>query len=162
MKMISLMVLLPLAALAQPQPRLVEVPQPPAPPAPPPPPGGGREMLPGIPPDVAQRLGIPSETVKKVRDLSFDANEQLITLEADMKRAHLELQRQLAQSSPDEGVVMQKLEAISKAELALKKNRIALMLKIRKLLGPEVWSKLEAEGSHERRGADLYEQLKRE
>jgi hypothetical protein len=123
-------------------------------------PGG----LPGIPPDVAQRLGIPSETVKKVRDMSFDSNEQLITLDADVKRAHLEFQRYLAQTSPDENTAMQKLEVISKAELAVKKNRIGLMLRIRKLLGPDTWAKLEAEMPSQppRRGADNYEQPKRE
>ena len=41
--------------------------------------------------------------------------------------------------------VMQKLELISKAELAVRKNRVGLMLKVRKLIGPEAWEKLQAE-----------------
>ena len=156
MKSFALLLLFPALALAQPAP--------PMPPAPPPPPGGpgmGDGPLPGIPPDVAQRLGIPPETVKKVRDMSFDANEQLITLEADVKRAHLDFQRLLSQTSPEENTAMQKLEAISKTELAVKKNRIALMLRIRKLLGPELWQRLESEmPSQPRHGSEMYEQMK--
>jgi len=140
--------LLAATALAQPRP-------PPAPPATPPPsaplppmpPMGGGMMHspPGIPPQVAQRLGIPADTVKKVRDMSLDANEQLIGLEADLKRAQLDLERALLETSPDEAKVLGKLDVIAKAELAVRKNRMGLMLKIRKLLGPDTWAKLEAE-----------------
>ena len=99
----------------------------------------------GIPPPVAAKLGISPELAKQVRDASLDANEALITLEADLKRAQLELERTLAEPKPDESKVMQKLELITKAELAVRKNRVGLMLKVRKLLGPELWEKLQAE-----------------
>jgi Spy/CpxP family protein refolding chaperone len=145
-------------ALAQPVP-----PTPPTPPGPPPgrgpmgpgmggpgmgpgmgPHGPGHRM-PGIPPQVAKRLGIAPETVKKVQDASFDANEALIGLEADLKRAQLALEKTLAQPTVDEGQVMGKLDAVSKAELAVRKNRMGLMLKIRKLLGQDTWEKLQGE-----------------
>jgi Spy/CpxP family protein refolding chaperone len=99
----------------------------------------------GIPPHVAAKLGLSPELTKQVRDASLDANEALITLEADLKRAQLELERALGEAKPDESKVMQKLELISKAELAVRKNRLGLMLKVRKLLGPETWEKLQAE-----------------
>ena len=43
----------------------------------PPHPGMGGMMFggPGIPPQVAQKVGIAPETLKKVRELSFEANE---------------------------------------------------------------------------------------
>lgn len=128
-------------------------PRPPEPPMPPPPqmmmhgpgPGGFFPGPPGIPPPIAAKLGIPDETVKKVQQLGFDANEALITLEADLKRAQLELDRALAQPNPDELATLAKLEAISRAELAVRKNRMSLMLKIRKALGAPTWDKLQAE-----------------
>jgi Spy/CpxP family protein refolding chaperone len=130
------------AAFAQPVP-----PTPPAPPMPPmpPPPGGFFHGTPGIPPQVAAKLGIPAETVKKVQQLGFDANDQLITLEAELKRAQLDMERAMAEPKPDENSVLTKLERVSRAELAVRKNRVSLMLKIRGLLGPDLWSKLEAE-----------------
>lgn len=110
-------------------------------------PGG---MMPGgpmgIPPHVASKLGLSPEVTKQVRDASLDANEALISLDADLKRAQLDLERLLSDpKAADEAKVFQKLEVISKAELAVRKNRMGLMLKVRKLLGPEAWEKLQAE-----------------
>lgn len=132
--------LLAATALAQRPPPPAPVPPaaPAMPPMPPMPPMGGmlRGSPPGIPPQVAQRLGIPADTVKKVRDLSLDANEQLIGLEADLKRAQLDLERALLEAAPDEAKVLGKLDAIGKAELAVRKNRMSLMLKSASCWGP--------------------------
>jgi len=144
------------AALAQPQP--------PQPPRPPPPPGRGLPpgmgmgrgpgmgmgpmMLhgqPGIPPQLAAKLGISQDTLKKVRDLTFDANEQLITLQAEVQKKQLALHRALSEDRVDEKVAMARLDEVSRAELAVKKNRLSLMLRIRALLGPDTWQKLQAE-----------------
>ena len=131
-------------------PQAPRAPQPPAAPMPMMPlgpPGGGPGFggPPGIPPQLAAKVGIPPETVKKVRDLSFEANDTLISLEADLKRAQLDLERTLAQPQVDEPAVMNKLEVVSRAELAVRKNRMGLMVRIRKLVGPEAWEKLQAE-----------------
>lgn len=99
----------------------------------------------GIPAPIAQKLGISPELVKKVRDLGFEANQQLIGLEADLKRAQLELEMYLSGTAVDEAPALAKLEVVTRAEGAVKKNRLGLMLKVRKALGPELWSKLEAE-----------------
>ena len=99
----------------------------------------------GIPGPIAQKLGINPDLVKKVRDLGFEANEQLIGLEADLKRAQLDLEKYLTGTSVEEGPALAKLDAVSKAETAVKKNRLGLMIKVRKTLGPDLWSKLQAE-----------------
>lgn len=138
MKSLTLLFVLALSAAALAQPT------PPMPPMPPPPPGLFHAG-PGIPPAVAARLGIPAETVKKVQQMGFDANDAMISLEADLKRAQLDLDRALAQPSPDELATLAKLERISRAELQVRKNRMSLMLKIRALLGPDLWQKLDAE-----------------
>ena len=130
----------------------------PAPPAPPPTPGNAPQAPlppmapepffhgpPGIPAAVAAKLGIPQDTVKKVRDASLDAQDALITLEADLKRAQLDLERALGQPNPDESAVFVRLETIAKAELQVRKNRVGLMLKVRKLVGNDTWEKLQAE-----------------
>ncbi|MDP1828810.1 MAG: hypothetical protein Q8L48_36455 [Archangium sp.] len=154
MKSLMLVPLLSAAVcFAQATPRPPPPPRAPAPPAapmPPMPPMMGMGGMPfggppGIPPGIAQKAGIPAETVKKVRDLSFEANEALITLEADLKRAQLELEKTLAQPAVDEPAVMNKLEVVSRAELAVRKNRMGLMVRIRKAVGPEAWDKLQAE-----------------
>ncbi len=106
----------------------------------------------GIPPPVAARLGIPVDKVKKVQDLAFEANDKLIGLEADLRRAQLALEREMRGEAPNEANVEKLIDAVGKAEVAVRKNRIGLMIRVRKALGNELWQKLEAlraeEGPH--------------
>jgi len=96
-------------------------------------------------------LGLPKDLVQKIQDLTFDANGQLITLEADLKRAQLELDKLLRSQNPSDSAVMQQVETVGRAETAVRKNRVGLMLQIKRLLGPDNWQKLEAEMGEVRR-----------
>lgn len=107
--------------------------------------GGPDRMYLGIPPHLAAKLGVPEETQKKIQQLTFQANEQLINFEAEVKRAQLELEKALAAAKPDQNSVMSQIDRVTRAEAEVRKNRIGLMLKIREALGPELWQKLEAQ-----------------
>jgi Spy/CpxP family protein refolding chaperone len=155
-------VLFALPAMAQEEDVLIERSVPPAPPAPPIPPmmpfprGGPMMMaLPppayGIPPHVVEKLGLSKDLVQRVQDLTYEANEQLITLEADLKRAQLALDKLLRAENPSDNAVMQQLETVGRAEMAVRKNRVGLMLQIKRLLGPDTWQKVEAELGEVRR-----------
>jgi len=99
---------------------------------------------PGIPPAFASSLGIPNDLLKKIRDAAFEANDEVITLEATLKRARLGLDRALGEAAPEEKRVIAKLEEVAQSELAVRKNRMRLLLRVRSLLGPELWQKLQA------------------
>ncbi|ADO68545.1 periplasmic heavy metal sensor [Stigmatella aurantiaca] len=99
----------------------------------------------GIPPHLVEKLGVPRDLAAKIQTLTFDANDALIPLEADLKRAQLQLERLLSADSPDEGGILRQAEEVGRAETAVRRNRLGLMVRIRKLLGPELWRKLEAE-----------------
>ncbi|MBZ4416414.1 periplasmic heavy metal sensor [Myxococcus sp. RHSTA-1-4] len=99
----------------------------------------------GIPPHVAEKLGIPRDVAKRVQDLTFESNEALIPIEADLKRAQLRLERLLSAPTPDERAILQQVEEVGRAETAVRRNRVGLMVQIKKLLGPDLWQKLEAE-----------------
>jgi hypothetical protein len=118
-------------------------PLPPMPPLPPEHPMVSRSY--GIPPQVAAKIGLPQAIVQKVQDLTFEANEALIGLEADLKRAQLALEKELRQPSPNEGTVKDLVEKVGRAETAVRQNRVSLMVAIKKALGPDFWAKLEAE-----------------
>jgi hypothetical protein len=112
----------------------------------------------GIPPELVEKLGLPKNVVQKVQDMTFESNDALITLEAELKRAQLTLERELRQASPNEGTVKELVEKVGRAETAVRQNRVGLMVAIKKLLGPDAWQKLEAEmgpmgsmGMHPRR-----------
>ncbi len=104
----------------------------------------------GIPPHVAAKLGIAPELVKKVQDLAFDANDKVIGLEAELRRAQLALEREMRAEAPDEARAEKLVEAVGRAETAVRKNRIGLMVRVRKALGNELWQKLEALRAEER------------
>ncbi|MCY1077458.1 periplasmic heavy metal sensor [Archangium lansingense] len=118
-------------------------PAPPAPPMPPEPPLAPPSF--GIPADVAAKIGLPQNLVQKVQDLSFESNDALIGLEADLKRAQLALEKELRQPTPNEGTVKDLVEKVGRAETAVRQNRVGLMVAIKKTLGPDYWQKLEAE-----------------
>ena len=117
--------------------------EPPAPPAPPAPPLAPPAY--GIPPALAEQLGLSKATQQKIQDLTYESNEALITLEAEHRRAQLALERELHQTSSNENTVKELVEKVGRAETAVRQNRVGLMLSIKKLLGPDVWQKVEAE-----------------
>jgi Spy/CpxP family protein refolding chaperone len=116
--------------------------------------GGGPGAMPlgplpaaanGIPPHLVEKLGVPRDVAQKIKDLSFESNEALIPLEADLKRAQLRLERLLSAPTPDERAILAQSEEVGRAETAVRRNRLSLMVQIKKLLGPDLWQKLEAE-----------------
>lgn len=104
----------------------------------------------GVPPDVAQKLGIPPETVKKIDDAIFSSTQALIPLDAELKRNQLELQHDLKEDKPNDGQIMKLAEKVSSAELAVRKNRLSLLLEVRRILGPDLWHKVEGEWASRR------------
>jgi len=97
-----------------------------------------------VPPHVAAELGILPEKVRRVDDLAFAANDELIGLDGAVRRAQLALDRELRSPAPDEARVMQLVEAVGMAEIAVRKNRVVLLVRVKKVLGDESWAKLEA------------------
>ena len=97
-----------------------------------------------IPPRAAAELGIPVEKLRKVEEHAYAANEEAIELEGAVRRAQMALDRELRSAAPDEGRAMERIDALTKAEGAMRKNRIALLVRVRRTLGDELWQKLEA------------------
>ena len=108
---------------------------------------GWAQLVPPVPPQppTPPSGGLSPERARQVQALTFDAQEVLSPLEAEWKRAQLELDRALADPVPDEAAVMKRLEAVARAELAVKKNRLGLQLRLRKLLGAAGWQRLQSE-----------------
>jgi Spy/CpxP family protein refolding chaperone len=91
---------------------------------------------------LADKIGADTQTVTKIKDLVYNANKQVIDLKAEMERNQLEMRRLMDQEAPDEKVIMQQIDKIGAVEIKLRKNRISLMLSVRKLLTPEQRTKL--------------------
>lgn len=109
---------------------------------------------PVIPPQVAERAGISREQQEEIARLTVESNAQLVDLQRKHRSAQQALEKLLKASQPPEAVVMTQIERVGAAEAEVRKNRVALMLRIRAVLGPEVWANLQMELEIERRIAE--------
>lgn len=92
--------------------------------------------------ELADKIGADSQTIAKIKDLAYNANKELIALRAEMDQNHLEMKRLMDLDSPDEKAIIAQIDKIGAVEIKLRKNRINLLLAVRKVLTPEQRTKL--------------------
>jgi hypothetical protein len=97
-----------------------------------------------IPPRAASELGIPGEKLRRVEALAYTANEEAIELEGAVRRAQMALDRELRAQPPEEARLVERIDALTKADGAMRRNRILLLSRVRRALGEELWQRLEA------------------
>jgi Spy/CpxP family protein refolding chaperone len=90
-----------------------------------------------------KKLGLDSKQIKKIEDLTYRADREKLDLRHEVEKNRLDLEQLMSVEKPNEAAIFSKLEKISALELKLKKNRIGLMLKVRAILTPEQWEKLQ-------------------
>jgi Spy/CpxP family protein refolding chaperone len=93
---------------------------------------------------VAARLGVSETTLAKIKNLAFEAEQEAIGIQADVRREHLQLRRLMDAGEPDEKAVMKQIDVVAAEEARMHKNRVRLLLAVRKLLTPEQRVQLEA------------------
>jgi Spy/CpxP family protein refolding chaperone len=84
----------------------------------------------------AERLGLDQETLGTIRTIVDASRAQGETLRADLRQAYAQMRALLSQEGPNEAAVMQQADAIGALELAARKQRLQVMLRIRALLTP--------------------------
>lgn len=92
--------------------------------------------------ELADKIGANSQTIAKIKDLAYNANKELIGLRAEMDQNHLEMKRLMDLDSPDDQAIIAQIDKIGAVEIKLRKNRINLLLAVRKILTPEQRTKL--------------------
>jgi|GEM_PF-1547038 len=90
-----------------------------------------------------KKLGLDTKQIKKIEDLTYRADREKLDIRHQMEKNHLDLEQLMSAEKPNEAAIFSKLEKLSALELKLKKNRIGLMLKVRTILTPEQWEKLQ-------------------
>jgi Spy/CpxP family protein refolding chaperone len=103
---------------------------------------------PGHPPPALKRkfmkkLGLDSQQIKKIDDLTYRADREKLDIHHEIEKNRLDLEQLMSAEKPNEAAIFSTLEKISALELKMKKNRIGLMLKVRAILTPEQWEKLQ-------------------
>lgn len=95
-----------------------------------------------IPQHVAERAGISLEQQREVSRLTTTSNGELEALRKRHRSAQQALDLLLQKREPPEAAVMTQVERVGAAETAIKKNRVALLLHVRRVLGPQLFSRL--------------------
>lgn len=104
----------------------------------------------------AERLGLDQETLTAIRTIVESSRASGETTWAALHQAHAQMRALLSQEMPNETAVMQQADAIGALELAARKQRLQVMLRIRALLTPAQRQELIRlqEAGHTRRRPD--------
>ena len=86
--------------------------------------------------EYAERLGIDQETLAAIRTIVETSRAQGEPLRAELRQAYAQMRALLSQEVPNKAAVMQQADAIGALELAARKQRLQVMLRIRALLTP--------------------------
>ena len=92
---------------------------------------------------LAQSVGLSADQERAVQDLVYKANLAKIDIKARRERAELTLRQLLTQPTLDEKAVRTAMEELNSAEADMRRNRVELVLAIRKLTNAEQWAALQ-------------------
>ena len=84
----------------------------------------------------AERLGLDKEILTAIRAIVDASRTQGETLRTELRQAQAQMRVLLSQEAPNEAAVMQQADAIGALELAIRQQRLQVMLRIRALLTP--------------------------
>ncbi len=91
-----------------------------------------------------EQVGLNDEQIEQIEQLRHQADRARLDLRHAVEEVRLDIERAMQADRPDEKAVLAHIDRLGELETRLKKNRIGLMLDIRKLLTPEQWQKMEA------------------
>ncbi|MEO1481018.1 MAG: periplasmic heavy metal sensor [Myxococcota bacterium] len=96
-------------------------------------------------------IGVDPAVIAELKDEILDSQERNIDLHAQVQKERLSLRRLMDEDAPKERDVLAQVESVGAAEIALRKNQISLMLKVRAVLTPEQRIQIEAKSKRSRR-----------
>lgn len=108
-----------------------------------PPPHERPEPPPHVMKKIMRDAGLSGAQIKQVESLHFEAERERVDIHHELAKARLELQRLLSADAPDDSAVFAQVDKIGALDTRLKKNRIGLLLKVRRLMTPEQWEKMQ-------------------
>ncbi len=99
--------------------------------------GGGPGFHPEMLERAAERIGLDDATLRQVKDKVYQAQKELIPLQAQLEALQLEKRHAMDAERPDRARIFGIIEQSNKLHMDLEKRRVGLMLDIHALLTPE-------------------------
>jgi len=96
-------------------------------------------------PDMAQKLGLSADQVKRMDDIFQQSRLQLIDLNANLQKQELVLEPLVSADQPDEPKILGQIDKVVQARAELEKANARMLLGVRRVLSQEQWQKLKAD-----------------
>ena len=91
-----------------------------------------------------QKAGLSDGQIRSIETLRDEAQREVVDIRHEIEKARLDFEQLMKVDSPNEAAVMDQLEKIHALRLKLAKNRVKLLLDVRKEMTPAQWEKLQA------------------
>jgi Spy/CpxP family protein refolding chaperone len=101
-------------------------------------------------PDMAQKLGLSADQVKRMDDIFQQFRLQLIDLNANLQKQELILEPLVSADQPDEPKILSQIDKVVQARAELEKANARMLLGVRRVLSQEQWQKLKADAPKRR------------
>jgi Spy/CpxP family protein refolding chaperone len=96
-------------------------------------------------PQLAKKLALTDDQVKKMESIFQNHRLQLIDLHANLEKQEVILEPMINAEQPDEQQTLAQIDKVAQARAELEKSNARMLFAIRKVLTPEQWKQLQAE-----------------
>ncbi len=94
--------------------------------------------------EMAHQLGLTEEQVRQLEAVFQENRKKMVDLKAELEKRQGDLEALLESPAPDEKKLAEQLDFTLEAQTRLMRAAMGMMLKMRLLLKPAQWQKLEA------------------
>ncbi|MGA1995231.1 MAG: Spy/CpxP family protein refolding chaperone [Bryobacteraceae bacterium] len=96
--------------------------------------------------ELVQRLGLTADQQKKMEDIFQQSRIKLIDLNAALQKEEAIMEPLMAADQPDETKLLAQIDKVAQARAELEKANGRMLVGMRRVLTPDQWKKLQAEG----------------
>ena len=96
-------------------------------------------------PEMAKKLDMTVDQVKKMDDIFQQMRFKLIDLNGNLRKEEATLDPLMQADSPDDAKLLPQIDRVAQARAELEKANARLLLSIRHVLTPDQWKKLQSE-----------------
>ena len=96
-------------------------------------------------PEIAQKLNLTADQLKKMDDIFQQNRLQLIDLNASLQKAEAILEPLVDAEQPDDSKVAAQIDLVAQARADLEKSNARMLWSIRRVLTPDQWKTLQGE-----------------